>query len=648
MKKIILTVLVILTVQIGFAQNYKFGKVSKEELEEKFYPQDSSANAAYLYKKRRTYATVTNGVIRLMTDVHVRLKIYNEEGFDWATEQQDLYGTSNSNSEKLSNLKAVTYNLEGGKIIETKLEKDNVFVEQKSKYRKVKKFTMPNLKKGTVVEWKYKIYSPYFTQIDDIVVQYEIPVKKYEAQIELLSYFTFNKRQKGYYPFKIKETSKRNPDFDTSDKVIKIVEKNVPAIIREPYLNNISNYAATLQLEVASLNAPTLGLFENYTTSWKEIAKDIFKSPSFGGELKKTGHLKNDLEVLKSELTSPNAKIFGALEYVKSKIKWNDIYGIYTYNGLRKSYKEGVGNIADINLTLVAVLKALGLNANPVLVSTRNHGVPLYPTKRGFNYVIAVVETPNGTVLLDASEKNSLPNVLPLRALNWQGTIVKKNGAVAFVNLSSSTTSKQETNLNYKISEDGLIEGIDREKYQNFAALQYRNKYGGAKEENIISEKEEENDAIEILNFRLSNLKDITKPLVEMYKFEKEDGVELIGGKIYVTPLLFKATNENPFKIETREYPIDFGAPWEEKISVTIQIPKGYSVESLPETIAGEMTDGIGKFIYSVKSQGDKIQIISLIKINQGIVSATYYQEIKGMFKQIVAKQNEKIVLSKN
>ena len=648
MKRIIVTVLVILTVQIGFAQNYKFGKVSKEELEEKFYPQDSSANAAYLYKKRRTYTTVTNGVIRLMTDVYVRLKIYNEEGFDWATEQQDLYGTSNSNSEKLSNLKAVTYNLENGKIVTTKLEKENIFVEQKSKYRKEKKFTMPNLKKGSVVEWKYKIYSPFFTQIDDIVVQYEIPVKKYEAQIELLSYFTFNKRQKGYYPFKIKESSKRNPDFDTNDKVIKISEKNVPAIIREPYVNNLENYAAALQLEVASLNAPTLGIFENYTTSWKEIAKDIFKSPSFGGELKKTGHLKEDIAMLKSKLTSPNAKIFGALEYVKSKIKWDKVYGIYTEKGLRKAYKEGVGNIADINLTLVAVLKELGVNANPVLVSTRNHGIPLYPTKRGFNYVITAVETPDGTVLLDASERYSVPNVLPLRTLNWQGTIVKKNGAIGFVNLSSSTTSKQDTNLNYKISEDGLIEGMSRVKYKNFAALDFRNRYGSVKEDDIKSKIEEENDDIEILNFRLSNLKDITKPLVGMYKFEKEDGAEIIGDKMYVTPLLFKVTNENPFKIETREYPIDFGAPWEEKVIVIIQVPEGYKVESLPKTIAGEMTDGIGKFIYSVKNQGNTIQIISLIKINRGVVAATYYQEIKEMFKQIVTKQNEKIVLSKN
>ncbi len=647
MKKIGVILLLLIFSQTSFAQDYKFGKVSKQELEEQFYPLDSSANAAYLYKKRRTYTTITNGQIRLITDVYVRLKIYNKEGFDWATESQNLYGTSNSNSEKLSNLKAVTYNLENGKIVETKLDKDNVFTEQASKYKKVKKFTMQNLKKGSVVEWKYKIYSPFFTMIDDVVVQYKIPVKKYDAQISFLSYFSFNKRQKGYYPFKIIESSKRNIDFHTQDKVIKISEKNVPAIIQEPYVNNINNYSAALQLEVASLAAPTLGLFENYATSWDEIAKDIFKNTSFGGELKKTGHLKDDIILLKSKFTTPNAKIFGALEYVKKKIKWNGIYGLYSYNGLRKAYKEGVGNIADINLTLVVVLKELGLNASPVLVSTRNHGIPLYPTKRGFNYVIANVKTAEGNILLDASEKYSLPNVLPLRAINWKGTIVKKDGTVGFVNLASLTTSFEETNLNYKITNDGLIEGMNRTKYKNYASLKYRKKYGSTKEDDIISEIEEKNDDIEIVNFRISNLKDIFKPLVEIYKFEKEEGVEIIGDKMYINPLLFIATSENPFKIASREYPVDFGTPWEEKVNVLIQIPEGYTIESLPENLGIEMTENLGVFIYVIKKQGNQVQITSLIKINNSIISANYYQELKKMFKQIVSKQNEKIILTK-
>ena len=119
---------------------------------------------------------------------------------------------------------------------------------------------MPNVKEGSVIEWSYKIQSPFYTSIDDIVVQYPIPVKKYEASIKLLEWFHFNKRQKGFYPFKINESREHNSTFKTSDKLITISETNIPALTEEPYMNNIKNYTSALQLEVASLTAPSLQL----------------------------------------------------------------------------------------------------------------------------------------------------------------------------------------------------------------------------------------------------------------------------------------------------------------------------------------------------------------------------------------------------
>jgi len=645
MKKLIIALIIVVMANQISAQNYKFGKVSKEELEEKFYSQDSSANAVYLYKKRNSYIVILGGKVQLITEIQVRMKIYNKEGFGWATEEVDLYGKSDG--EKLSSLKAVTYNLIDDEIVKTKLDKDNVYNVKKSVNLTQKSFTMPNVQEGAVLEWSYKVYSPYYSAIDDIIVQYKIPVKKYETRISLLDWLNFNKRQKGYYPFKINESYTNNHDFNIRDRVIEINEENVPALIEEPYVNNIYNYAAGLQLEVASFQAPELGIYENYTTSWNEIVKGINKNSSFGGELKKIGHLKEDLNLLKSDLKTLPQKIVGSLEYVKSKIKWNENYGKYTENGLKQAYKEGIGNCADINLTLVAVLRELGMEANPVLVSTRSNGIPIYPTYRGFNYVVAIVETAEGNILLDATEKYSTPNVLPLRAINWNGTIVKENSSVDFIKLSSPKYATESTYLNYKINSDGLIEGSNRVKYENLLGIQYRNKNVNLTEENIMSSIEQSNGGMELVNFRISNLKNISKHIVEMYTFEKEDGVDIIGNKIYVKPLLFKAIAENPFKLVTREYPIDFGTPWEEKVSVKIQIPEGFKVEAIPENLAIGIKDNMGVFIYKINVKGNFIEVMFNLKINSGVIGASYYQEIKEFYKLLVNKNLEQIVLKK-
>ncbi|MDP5092906.1 MAG: hypothetical protein NWQ17_06325, partial [Polaribacter sp.] len=70
-KKISLILFVLLQT-ITFSQDYKFGKVSKEELEEKFHPIDSTAEAAYLFNYRRSYFDFnqTKGGFDLITEVH--------------------------------------------------------------------------------------------------------------------------------------------------------------------------------------------------------------------------------------------------------------------------------------------------------------------------------------------------------------------------------------------------------------------------------------------------------------------------------------------------------------------------------------------------------------------------------------------------
>ena len=160
------------------AQNFDFGKVSKEELQEKFNPLDSSASATYLYKYRKTFFEYRQEKgFELVTEIHERIKIYNKEGFNYATKKVYLH-KSIGKEEQVNNLKAYTYNLIDGKIEEVKLEKNGIFNTEESKYRNEFKFTMPDLKEGSVVEYKYKVYSPYYWSVDDYMFQYDIPVKK--------------------------------------------------------------------------------------------------------------------------------------------------------------------------------------------------------------------------------------------------------------------------------------------------------------------------------------------------------------------------------------------------------------------------------------------------------------------------------------
>jgi len=178
MKKFLITLLFVGCAIHVSSQNYKFGKVSLEELQEQFYPLDSTSDAAYLFESRRTFYDFMGG-LKVITDIHKRIKIYSKEGFNQATQEIGYY-KDGSTKERIGALKAYTYSLENGKIIKTKVEKDQIFDEEKSEYFGVKKVTFPKIKEGVVLEIKYSITSPFLTNIDDIEIQKNIPVKNQE------------------------------------------------------------------------------------------------------------------------------------------------------------------------------------------------------------------------------------------------------------------------------------------------------------------------------------------------------------------------------------------------------------------------------------------------------------------------------------
>jgi transglutaminase-like putative cysteine protease len=677
MKKILIAIVFLATMSIS-AQDYKFGEVSKEEVVEKYYPSDSTASAAYLYKGRKTFYNYNNNSgFEIVNEFYVRLKVYNKDGFDYATFSVPYFRPKKGKSERVYSIKANTYNVdENGQVTKDKLSKKNIFDETVSKFRHIKKVTMPNVKEGSVIELKYTVTSPYYTVIDEINYQFNIPVKKFYANIETPEWLTFKKVNRGYYLITPKET-KRNGSITFRDKVRTTTKKNSgpgastvnsawqsskrdltynksvyeaenipPLKDNEPYVSSISSYRGGVKYEIAGTRFPN-STVESFSNTWQDVSKQIYKSSNFGGELEKDSYFKEDLAPILAEAKTRDEKIMAVLQFVKSKVKWNNYFGKSTNKGVKKAYKDGIGNSAEINLMLTSMLRFAGLEANPVLVSTSSNGIPLFPTLNGFNYVISIVDLPGNTfLLLDATEPYSLPNILPTRALNWNGRKVTKSGASSWVQLTSSILATEDDNVNIKISEDLEVEGLVRIKYDNLKALNYRSRNNHIKEE-IIKANLEEEFKIEIENFKIANKNKISQPISVMAKFSSEDLIEEINDKLYINPLLFYAQKTNPFKLEERKFPVDFSTPWKDKHSVSIQIPEGYKVESLPAPMAIGLPDNLGVFKYQVKQAGAKIITVSLLQFNSALIGAKNYKTLKLFYGDLVKKQSEKIVLVK-
>lgn len=672
-KKIIILLVLIAQITTVTAQDYRFGKVSKEELEETFYPIDSTVNTAYLFRERNTYYTLNANQdgFDIITDVFLRIKIYNKKGFDKATQIIPYYHPEIGEDEKISSLKAYTFNLRKDKIDKDKLKNSDVFQEEVSKYWYQKKITMPNVKEGCVIDLKYTLSSPYYYKIDDLDFQFDVPVKKISYNVTIPEFYVFKLLTKGYFPIAPKSSrssssitinSKErtgvlisNTSF-SSDKLEFDVQKylfeseNIPPLKdNEPFVSNISNYRGGVKFELSSTNFSKIGgLSKYYSSTWEDVSKQIYKSNGFGDELDKTNYYKDDLETLLVGVSNNVEKIAKIFAFVKTKVKWNGYFGKTSDIGLKKAYKDGVGNAADINLMLTSILRFAGLNSDPVLVSTRSNGVPIYPTLDGFNYVISSVEMANGAILLlDATEIYTIPNILPERVLNWNGRRVKKDGNSSWVKLTSAKHATEENMMMVKISDDLMVDGLVRTKFENLNALTFRKNYNHIKEEELIKNYEENNN-LETEEFKISNQEDIYKDIVRNVKFSSEDLVEKIGNKLYIEPNLFLTKRENPFKLEERKFPVDFATAWKNENKITIQIPDGYAIESIPEPLSIALPDNLGVFKYQVIQSGNKIKTISSLEFSTSIIPPQYYSFLKDFYGKIVDKESEKIVLIKS
>lgn len=655
MKKLIILVLLVSSFKALAQQNYKFGKVSKAELEEEIYPLDSIADAAYLYKNRNTYYQLTDDGWQIITEYHERIKIYNKDAFHLATKIVSCYDPesgSGGSSDSVKNIKGYTFNLENGKIVKEKLSNNSIFKERKNKYRVVKKIAMPSVKEGSVIDLKYKIISARPGYVADVHFQYGIPVKKFETSIAIPEFFVFKQKNTGYYAVKMQMSFKNqtlNGDQTFSNNVYKFNDENIPALRNnEPYIGSIRSYRGGMSFELTQTNFISLGgTLKSFSNSWGDVTQQIYNASSFGGELKKQNYYKEDINKLLVNVKSNSEKVAVILTYVKNKVKWNGFYGFSTEKGVKKAYKEQTGNVADINLMLTSMLNYAGLTASPVLVSSKGNGIPIFPTIDGFDYVIAMVEFPDNTyVLLDATEPFSTPNNLPRRVLNWNGRKISKKGGSSWVSLTSKKHATEDNMVMVKINNDLMVEGLFRTKYANYNALAFRKKTNYAKEESLIK-KFEEDINIEIDNFSIVNQKKLNKPITRSIKFLSEDLVESINGKLYVEPLLFLSHHENPFKLKERKFPIDFTTPWRDKHLVSIEVPEGYKVESLPESLAIGLPDNLGVFKFLVKQQGNQIKTTCIIEFNEALINSRYYPALKDFYAQRIKKESEKIVLVK-
>lgn len=597
----------------------KYGKPDISELEMKVYEPDSSAAAVVLcnygYFDSRQFQFIHQ----------IRIKILKETG--------KSHGNFFVPAAEKTNVKGQVVNLENGKPVVTKLSKEGIFIERVTRNSYRARVAMPNVKAGSVIDVEF--YFPGLPSYWEF--QKTIPMKWSELILEESPYVTFRKNFTGYVPLAATSADR----WATS---------NVPAFHPEAYVNNYENYLSRMQIEIQSIHIPG-ELYKEYASSWEAVAKTLQTHNEFGLQLSGLNLYLNDLErEIKKSTQTPYQRLEKAFAAAK-QCKWNKTNSIWpSTGGISFAFNKKTGNCCDINMSLVILLRKLDINANPVLLSTRDNGLlPQFSVSFDqLNYMVVKADINDTTYLLDATEEFMPINMLPERALNGKGLVVLKD-SYSWVDLSPQKKDKKNELLNCSLLSDGSIKGEWFSSKSEYGGFDSRVKYRSFNsEDEYLRSIENTFNGLSIENYEKKSLDSIDAPFTETMKVIIKNKVTKVGDKMYINPFIFSRFAENPFKQEERLYPVDFVTATDERLNLSIQLPEGWRVEELPKSVRMALPDKSAIIQYnSVSANENTIQIAFRFTINKPVYLQNEYTDLKVFFDEIVKKQSEMIILKK-
>lgn len=651
MKNIYITTFLLLSQFLLAQENFSSEdySVTRLDLETNTFKKDTTANALVIYEFGNSF--IDNETFDLNFEFKQKLKILNRKGYDKATISIHLYNSDKS-KEKVSKITATTHNLIDGKIERTILDDDQIFTERYNDNYTLVKFSMPNIKEGSVLTYSYTMESPFIYKYKSWEFQDDIPKLYSEYHTSIPANYEYHIKLVGQLSLHKNESERKHRCVEGGNGAYAdcfnsiYVMKDIPAFIEEDYMTASKNYLSRIDYELKIINRFN-GFTENITKTWETADKELKYDENIGKQLKK--NISSSVALNDSIINEPDnlKRAIGIYKYVQSNFKWNKRNSIYNESSVKDLIKEKSGNVAEINILLHNLLDEYGVEVYPVLMSTRNNGFPtkIHPVISDFNYLIVQAIIGNKSYLLDATDEYLSFGELPFRCLNQYGRKLDFKNGSEWIDIAPEKVSTLLYKAELDLNEDEILSGYINSTSRGYHALPLKKAYFSNKQ-NYVKYFNEKNESIEIIEHTTQNKDKTDYTFIE--DFEIEMIPETVGNNLYINPFIFKFFEENPFKLQERTYPIDFGYKDAYMYNLSINLGKFYEIVEMPEAKNIVLPYNAGQVIFDAKLEDNKARVFFKISFNKAIYEPEYYNYLRDLFmSNIVDIQNNSLIVIK-
>ena len=644
----------------------KFGQIDKLDLMAAPFVADSAAAAVVLCDYGRSYMRENSDDFQVVFERVTRLKILKKAGYGEATFEIPLYHRD-KRRERVSNLRGCTYNLVDGAVEKTSLEPSGAFLEKRTPNLDLKRFTLPNVREGSVIEFAYTVTSDFLFNFQDWTFQRTIPVRWSEYRVSIPVFYRYKILYHGYQTLTVDKLSTGTMTMHT-DKVTvggipdgtrgnvttedhQWVLQNVPAFYDEPYMTTANDYLARMDFQLVREQLPDRP-YRDLTDSWPKINARLLNDDAFGLQLDRGNFLKDQMQALAAKYPDTAARAAAVREVVMANVRYNGTNRYSSESSLRKAYDTHLGTSAEVNLLLIAALRDAGLTADPVLLSTRDHGRinQEFPLLDKFNYVVALVPLAGGKeILIDATEPLLPCGVLPRRCLNQTGRLIppNKKDEGRWVSLAPTQREVRYQQATLVLDATGNLTGQVREEFDGYAGIEIRRQLAELGDKKFLAALVQQHDGWAVPRLAVANRDSMGKPVSLRYAFSRAgSGTEPVS-TLYLSPLREFSEDENPFRHSSRRFDVDLGVPQDETIMVTLQLPPGYELAEQPKNAVMALPDGSARFLYNVTATGQTVQLLSRLSLRNTVYAAGQYADLRELYRLMRARQGEKLIIRK-
>ncbi|MCB9070848.1 MAG: DUF3857 and transglutaminase domain-containing protein [Calditrichae bacterium] len=641
MKKRMLWLLlgVAFLVKTGMAQDLeklpKFGKVSKEELAMTSYADDPEAEAVVLFADGDLKLESDGNMYFVEGEYHFRIKILTEEGKGQADIVIPYYY-----EDDIKDIKGIT-TLPNGKQI--KLDKKDIFEEKGEKVNRIK-FAMPGVEVGSVIEYRFRMVSEYIHNLEQWYFQNSIYTRLSRYSVTVLPYFRYN----AFYR-NMSEIQPHKDEILVPGQRIALTKytwemRDLPPIRKEPFMRTTEDYQAAIHFQIIDYKSPYV--YRKFISDWAELVKEereyLDKFYSNDGDLKALVAAQTTPEM------TPLDKIKSLYTYVQNNIESTSQGGAYYDEKSEKILKNLKGTGSEKNLLLINLLRLAGLEAYPMLISTRSNGMVVrnQPRLSQFNYILTAAMIGRRLVLLDSRLKHYPYDILPERTLVDIGLLID-DAEGQFINL----PEPKKTNMRYckadaKLDESGTLHASVTIRMEGYHAIDARQEItADGDEEYVKTLLQNSFKTVELDSFTVDALENLEQPVYISAHFRSPEFAQVVGNMIYIATPAINKMEENPFKREKRFFPVEFVYNVAESDDINIELPEGYVLDELPQNVTSKKPNFDITFVNDWTADGNKISLKRQYIRRQLTYGSGDYATLRDFYDRIIGADQAQIVI---